>query len=253
MCLGAAGHRAETPACPPQRTVTSERAHPAVVSRASCECGPGPGPCWGLPTGREVTAQGGQGRRPSVSLAPDQEQKVIVRPQGLGRRTNLALPFCPVLSSGAFLGCGLQGGSLCPAGNAPRCGNLAAGPWTLTFSELSRRNWSPLFLQRLLLLRWRLRTGPRSVPHVGCAPKPSSCLEPAFVGAEGSMVPRLPWDGLAPAGWAEGSRNTRGGAATDQGSEAGLPRGLAGPPCAALARSPHREVQARDRAPGARS
>lgn len=85
VCLGAAGHRAETPACPPQRTVTSERAHPAVVSRASCECGPGPGPCWGLPTGREVTAQGGQGRRPSVSLAPDQEQKVIVRPQGLGR------------------------------------------------------------------------------------------------------------------------------------------------------------------------
>lgn len=56
-----AGHGAERPACPPQRTVTFERARPMVTSRAFCDCGPGPGLCWGLPRGWEVTAQGGRG------------------------------------------------------------------------------------------------------------------------------------------------------------------------------------------------
>ena len=57
-----------------------------------------------------------------------------------------------------------------------------------TFSQLLKRYCDLLLLQRLLLLRRRLGTRPRSATLLDCTPKPSSCLEPAFVRAEGSIL-----------------------------------------------------------------
>lgn len=86
--------------------------------------------------------------------------------------------------------------SLCAAGNTPLPGGHPAPQVTWphlrlrrppepTFALLPNRCCNLLVLQRLLLLRRRLETMPRSAILLGCTPKPSSCLEPAFLGVRG--------------------------------------------------------------------
>lgn len=98
------------------------------------------------------------------------------------------------LSSRVFLGCSPRAG-VSAQRDTPRCGHrprgaLADPDQKPTFSQLLKRYCDLLFLQRLLLLRRRWGTRPRSATLLDCTPKPSS-LDPAFVRAEGSIPTAL--------------------------------------------------------------
>lgn len=124
-------------------------------------------------------------------------RRVCVPTRGWNEGTDLARTILSgSLSSRVFLGYSPRAGVSAQQG-APRPavvtgpqGALADPDQTPTFSQLLKRYCDLLFLQRLLLLRRRWGTRPRSATLLDCTPKPSS-LEPAFVRAEGSIPTAL--------------------------------------------------------------